>query len=389
MKGMKSDQRLKGQDLKESEERYRKIVSAVTDYIYTVHITNHKVVGIDHNSVCEAVTGYSADEFGADPDLWFNLIVEEDRDRFREHECRILTGEKVGPIEYRIRQKDGTMRWVINTPVFHHDTSGAFFTYDVVIRDISGLKLLEEEKEVLEARLLKARRFESIGTFVSGIVHDFNNILSALIGFTELALDDISDPATARRDLKEVLAAGDKARDLVHQILTFSHCTGEKHLPVSLKTIIKESIKMLRPIIPANIEIRQNLITSGLVMSDPTQISQVIMNLCTNAAHAMSGTCGVLEVGLKNVNEVDVSATGLNLPPGSYVKLSISDTGHGMTPEIIARIFDPYFTTKEEDGGTGLGLAVVHRIVKDHGGAVTCKSGPGKGTTFDIYLPEV
>jgi signal transduction histidine kinase len=158
---------------------------------------------------------------------------------------------------------------------------------------------------------------------------------------------------------------------------------------VSLKAVINESINMLRPIIPATIEIRQNLIASGLVMSEPTQISQVIMNLCTNAAHAMRGTCGVLDVGLKSVSLNDAGVTGPDLPGGPYVKLSISDTGHGMTPEIMARIFDPYYTTKEVDGGTGLGLSVVHRIVKDHGGAVICKSAPGKGTVFEIYLPEI
>jgi CheY-like chemotaxis protein len=231
---------------------------------------------------------------------------------------------------------------------------------------------------------------ESIGTLAGGIAHDFNNILSALIGYTELAMNDVLEPEKAKSELMEVLKAGDRAKDLVSQILTFSHQTEKKHSPLALQAVIKESLKMLRSIIPSTIELRQDLMDSGLVMSDPTQINQVMMNLCINAAHAMDKTGGILEVGLKRIHlNGNTDIRDLNLVPGPYLRISVSDTGHGMTPEVMARIFDPYFTTKEVGRGTGLGLAVVHGIVKGHGGTITCKSALDEGTTFYVYLPEI
>jgi signal transduction histidine kinase len=270
------------------------------------------------------------------------------------------------------------------------DHEGKLVGIHGVSRDITERKRAEEEKKGLEAQLAQAQKLESIGTLAGGIAHDFNNILSAIIGYTELAMDDVSDPKKARSNLKEVLKAGDRAKNLVHQILAFSRQTETKHSPLALQTIIKETIKMMRSVIPATIEIRQNFIDSGIVMSDATQIHQIMMNLCTNAVHAMDKTGGVLEVSLKRVSvNGDAEIHNLDLSPGSYLRLSVSDNGQGMTPEVMARIFDPYFTTKEVGRGTGLGLSVVHGIVKSHGGVITCKSTPGEGTIFDVYLPEI
>jgi PAS domain S-box-containing protein len=259
-----------------------------------------------------------------------------------------------------------------------------------VSRDITERKRAEEEKKRLEAQLAQAQKLESIGTLAGGIAHDFNNILAAIIGYAGLAINDISEPAKARGELNEVLKAGDRAKRLVSQILAFGRQTETRHSPLELQPVIKESIKMMRSIIPTTIEIRQKIIDSGLVMSDPTQINQIIMNLCTNAVHAMDKSGGVLEVGLKRVNiNGDEKTPDLGLPPGHYLKLSVSDTGQGMTPEVKARIFDPYFTTKEVGRGTGLGLSVVHGIVKSHGGVITCRSTYGQGSVLDIYLPEI
>ena len=270
------------------------------------------------------------------------------------------------------------------------DHDGKIVGIHGVSRDITERKRAEEEKERLEAQLAQAQKLESIGTLAGGIAHDFNNILSAIIGYTELAMDDVSDTKKTRSELKEVLKAGDRAKDLVRQILAFSRQTETKHSPLALHTIIKETIKMMRSVIPTTIEIRQNLIDSGIVMSDPTQIHQIMMNLFTNAVHAMDKTGGVLDVSLKRVSiNGDAETHDLDLSPGSYLRISVSDNGQGMTPEVMARVFDPYFTTKEVGRGTGLGLSVVHGIVKSHGGVITCKSTHGEGTIFDVYLPEL
>jgi nitrogen-specific signal transduction histidine kinase/ActR/RegA family two-component response regulator len=256
-------------------------------------------------------------------------------------------------------------------------------------RDITERKRAEYDRKRLELKLIEAQKMESIGTLAGGIAHDFNNILSAIIGFSELASDSASDPESVKRDLKEVLKASIRAKDLVSQILTFSRKAEVKYTPIVLRTAIRESFQMLRHVLPSTIEIKQNLPDSGLVLADSTQIHQVILNLCTNAAHAMGEEGGTLEVSLSRVNLFSGEAHDLEVPPGTYLKLSVSDTGLGMTEDILQRIFDPYFTTKEKGRGTGLGLSVVQGIVKSHGGAVTCKSSPGVGTDFNVYLPEI
>ena len=258
-----------------------------------------------------------------------------------------------------------------------------------VSRDITERKRAEEEKKKLENQLNQAQKMESIGTLAGGIAHDFNNILSAIIGYTELAVEDITDPERARNELKEVLKAGDRAKNLVGQILTFSRKTETAYSPIPIRTILKESLKMLRSVIPTTVEIRQDLADSGLVLSNPTQIHQIIMNLSTNAADAMDEAGGVLGVSLKRVGLDQNTADGLDVTPGTYLRLTVSDTGQGMPPEVMERIFEPYFTTKVLGRGTGLGLSVVHGIVKSHGGAIICRSVPKKGTTFEVYLPGI
>lgn len=258
-----------------------------------------------------------------------------------------------------------------------------------IVTDITERKKAEDEKLQLEAQLMQSQKVESIGTLAGGIAHDFNNILSAIIGYTQLAMDDVSKPDKARKELGEVLKASDRAKNLVSQILTFSRKADVNYTPISLPQIIMDSIKMMRSVLPTTIDIRHDLLDHGLVMADPTQIHQVMMNLSTNAAHAMDKTGGVIEIKLQRVDADSSMLSRLQLPRRSYLWLSVSDTGHGMTPEVMSRIFDPYYTTKEVGRGTGLGLAVVHGIVQSHGGSITCTSSPGQGTVFDIYLPEI
>jgi len=224
----------------------------------------------------------------------------------------------------------------------------------------------------------------------SGVAHDFNNILGAIIGYGELALFDNQEDLT-RQSIEQILKAGNRAKDLVRQILTFSRQSEQKKIPIRCDQIVKEALKLLRASLPSIIEIREDVAAAaGTIRADPTQIHQVLLNLCTNAHHAMSEKGGVLGITLASVElEDDKVSTFPEAEPGRYVKLTVSDTGHGMDPYTISQIFDPYFTTKEKGVGTGMGLAVVQGIARSHGGAITVSSELEKGTTFDVFFPVI
>jgi CheY-like chemotaxis protein len=242
----------------------------------------------------------------------------------------------------------------------------------------------------MEQQLRQAQKMEAIGTLAGGIAHDFNNILTAILGFSELSIEDSPPNSTASRNMQHVLRAAERARNLVKQILTFSRQSETEKKPVEINLIVKEAMKLIRSTIPSTIEIQKNIAhESSMVLADSTQIHQVVMNLCANASYAMKDNGGLLQVDLKNIR-LEINNLPLsNMIPGDYVQLSIIDTGHGILPEIRERIFEPYFTTKKPDEGTGLGLSVVHGIIKDHGGEIIVSSELGKGTKFDIYLPQL
>jgi len=244
----------------------------------------------------------------------------------------------------------------------------------------------EEEKQKLAAQLRQAQKMEAIGTLAGGIAHDFNNILSIIFGYNELAMLE-KDPQNRLRHLEELRKGAERAKELVAQILAFSRKAEQQKQPLQVSLIIKEALKMLRASLPTTIEIRQNIASDGLVLADPSQIHQIIMNLCTNAYHAMRKTGGTLAVSLQEVTIGEEDYGYANLALGKYLKLEVSDTGSGIDPKIQEKIFEPYFTTKQQGEGTGLGLAVVHGIVKSHHGHITVYSEPGKGTSFHVYLP--
>jgi signal transduction histidine kinase/ActR/RegA family two-component response regulator len=256
--------------------------------------------------------------------------------------------------------------------------------------DITDQKNAEEERSKLESQLQQAQKMEAMGTLAGGIAHDFNNILSAIFGFSELIRDELPPDSALQGRIREVLKAGGRARDLVRQILTFSRQAEQERKPLQVHLLVKEDLKLLRASIPTTIEIRQDVRDCGLVLADPTQIHQVLMNLCTNAYHAMREERGVLAVALVpvEIDGDDRKVASLSILPGKYVMLEVSDTGHGMDRVTVDRIFDPYFTTKRKGEGTGMGLAVVHGIVKSHNGHISVYSEPEIGTTFKVYLPQ-
>jgi len=247
------------------------------------------------------------------------------------------------------------------------------------------------ERKRLEAQLQQAQKMEAIGTLAGGIAHDFNNILSPIMIHSEMAMADLPHDHHIQHNLKQIFKAGERARDLVKQILTFSRQREQERTPLKIGLIVKEIIKLVRASLPSTIEIHQNIeAESETVLADPTQIHQIFLNLCANAAHAMRDKGGVLEVIIAD-EHMDSEAVGQfpDLNPGSYLRLTVSDTGHGMDDEVINRIFEPYFTTKEPGEGTGMGLAVVHGIVKSYGGDIIVKSEVGKGTSFHVLFPKI
>jgi len=256
---------------------------------------------------------------------------------------------------------------------------------------LSRIEEGEAERLSLLQHLQRSQRLEAIGTLASGIAHDFNNILAVMIGCTELALLKISREPQAAENLQMVLSAGKRAKDLIKQILAFSRQSEEERKPIQISRTVKEVLQFIRASLPATIDIRESINSDvGNIMGDPVQIHQILMNLCTNAHHAMNREGGVLEIELSSVNlKHGDTLPHPDLKPGPYTRVSVKDTGCGMDEATMGKIFDPYFTTKEKGVGTGLGLAVAHGIVQSHGGAITVQSTPGEGSVFSLYFPVI
>ncbi|MGD9006562.1 MAG: ATP-binding protein [Desulfobacteraceae bacterium] len=300
---------------------------------------------------------------------------------------RVMKGETISA-ERSLIAKDGSTIHTLLRSRPEMDASGAVIGTRATFLDITDRKLADKEKKVLENKLRHSQKMESIGTLAGGIAHDFNNILASIVGYTELALGDCKPGSLMEENLNEVYIASLRARDLVKQILAFARQTNEETRPVAVHNVAKEVLKLIRSTIPVTIEIEQQLQSDALVMGNPAQIHQIILNLCTNAAQAMEDEGGRLTVNLKAVHiKADSAARSPDIDPGDYLELTVSDTGTGIAPQIAESIFEPYFTTKETGKGTGMGLAVVHGIVKRYGGDITIQSDVNKGTRFMVYLP--
>lgn len=256
-------------------------------------------------------------------------------------------------------------------------------------KEIEVRKRSEKQRSELETQLFHLKKIETIGTLAGGIAHDFNNILTPIIGYTDMALEEIPEDSTLRFDLEQINIAAVRGKDLVQQILTFSRQVNVEKKPVKLDQIVVEVINLVKASLPHEIEVRKSIDSGiGIILADPVHMHQIIMNLCTNAIHAMKSRGGTLDIKVDSVL-VDQNTTKKinNLKVGIYVRIRLSDTGHGMDRRTKERIFEPFFTSKEVGSGTGLGLSVVHGIVSNYNGAITVDSTPGKGTLFTVYLP--
>jgi PAS domain S-box-containing protein len=362
--------------IKESEEKYRLVIEDANDAIFIVQDESVKF----SNPKAKEFTGYTVEELTSVS--FFNFIHPEDRAMVLErHHGRIKGKKQPESYSFRIINKAGEILWVqLNVALITWDNKPATLN---ILRDITPQKKME-------AQLQTAQKMEAIGTLAGGIAHDFNNILFGVIGYTEIALSEIEKDTTLYENLQEVLLAGERAKDLVKQILTFSRQTEQDRKPVQVKTIVKEVLKLLRASLPTTIEIRQEIKSDSLVLADPTQIHQILMNLCTNAEHAMRDKGGVLDIMLSDVElDRDFAAGHPDIEPGTFARLTVSDSGHGIPSHSLDRIFDPFFTTKNSSEGTGMGLSVVHGIVGSNGGTITVSSESGQGSTFDVYLPVI
>jgi PAS domain S-box-containing protein len=376
-----TEQKLAERALQEGEQRYRKLVESVTDYMYTVQVENGRAKETKHGPGCVAVTGYTSEEYDADPYMWYRMIHEEDRRSAAEQNEKILSGAAPQSLEHRIIHKDGSVRWVKNTPVPRCDDTGRLIAYDGMVTDIT-------ERKKLENQLHQAQKMEAVGQLAGGIAHDFNNILSAILGYGSLLQMKIEENDPLRSYVDQIIASSHRAAHLTHSILAFSRKQIINLMPVDLNEIIGRVEKLLVRIIGEDIELKTGM--NGdvlLITADTGQIEQVLINLCTNARDAMpQGGFLMIETRLMECDELFVKAHPY-AKPGTYAMVSVSDTGIGMDDGTKEKIFEPFFTTKEVGRGTGLGLSIVYGIIKQHGGYINVYSESGKGTTFKLYFP--
>ncbi len=366
---------------KRAEEERIRLVTAIEQVAEAIIISDSKSIVDYVNPAFTAMSGYE----GAEVIGRHSGIIKSDKhDRaFYRHMRETLAGGEVWSGRLTNKRKDGSLYETETTISPVRNMSGAVIYYVSIHRDITRQVKLESE-------LRQAQKMESLGALAGGIAHDFNNILGVIMGFTELAKFELGNGSPVLRKLDEVLKASDRAKELVKQILAFSRRTDQQKIPLQLGLIVKEALRILRPGLPSTIEIKTEVLSKAAVLADPTQMHQVLMNLCTNAAHAMQEQGGVLEVRLTDVLLEGASTPySEGLKQGLYVELTVKDTGCGIDPDVLNSIFDPFFTTKKQGEGTGLGLSVVHGIVKSYEGQINVESEPGTGARFTVLIPAL
>lgn len=372
--------------LRASEERFRVLADVSPVGIYSTDPTGRCT--FVNRRWCE-IAGLSLEQ--ALGDAWQVALHPDDSEKVIRRRTIAEKNDGAPPAEFRFVRPDGTVTWLVGQFRAQHDTGGTIVGYVGTITDISTLKHAEAEREKMELQVRQAQKMESLGTLAGGIAHDFNNILTGILGFTDLARLSLAPGHAAHECLDHVLRSGQRARELVRQILTFSRSSHSERTRHQLHHEVAEALQLLRSTLPAMVEVEKNIDQrTPPVLADATQVHQIVMNLCTNAWQALPPRGGRLTVTLESVTVTVAQASSHpDLAPGPYVRLTVADTGSGMSATTLEHIFEPFFTTKAVGKGTGLGLAVVHGIMKSHQGAITVHSSLGVGTTFQLYFPAL
>ncbi|MGA1795441.1 MAG: PAS domain S-box protein [bacterium] len=380
-----TDRMLAQEEIFKAKEYLEKVFNSVTDAII---VTTLKRRIVTCNNAAERVFGFHTEEIVGRSirTLFPNKAVFKDLIRST---ARMIREQGYFEKEVTLMRKDGNLfpASLISSLLIGADGKPTGIV--AVGRDITERKFAEEAKAKLEAELCQARKLEAIGTLAGGIAHDFNNILLVILGYIELTMDALGMGSPALSNMEEAMRACTRGKELVRQILTFSRKVKQERKPVQIYPIVAEALTFMRASLPKTLEIVHHINKScGAVMADPTQIHQIVINLCSNAFHAMKGHRGTLTVTL---DEIDITPEPMRTCPdlkeGRYVRLTVNDTGSGIEAENLERIFDPFFTTKSPGEGTGMGLSTVLGIVKAHDGVITVSSQLGKGTTFTVYFP--
>lgn len=381
-----SERKAAQEALQQSQQRYQTLVHSLDGIVWELDAATFQFTFVSPQA--EQLLGYPMEQWLSEPDFWSNHIHPEDREWARRF-CRTRVEEQRNHhFDYRMLAADGRVIWLhdqVNVIV----KNGQVTTLCGVMTDISERKRAEAERRRWEAQLLQAQKMEALGILAGGVAHGFNNILTAMLGYSELIEDDLPENSTAHRNLQEILQAGQRAKDLIQQLLAFSRPSQGGKRRVRLQSIVEETLSFLHASLPKTVTLQQDLACpTETIFADPAQIQQVVLNLCVNGAQAMGKRPGSLTVELRRIegeNARGHMTSGMS--PGPRLRLSVRDTGIGIEPEILPRIFDPFFTTKPVGKGTGLGLAIVHAVVTDHGGTVTVDSQLGYGATFHVSFP--
>jgi PAS domain S-box-containing protein len=382
------------EQLHTSENQYRILAENVKDVIWILDLKTMKLIYVTPS--VEGMMGYTPRE--AEGFTFREILPPKSADRAwrvvkEGMEKSLSRSGKIGDaftLEVECYNKAKEIFWIETTVTFTRDASGNPVEMVGVSRDVTKRIQAEKEKSALEFQLHQSGKLEAIGTLAGGIAHDMNNIVAAIMGYAEISLHDAQEGSRMHHRLDRIIKACHRARDLVGQILTFSRQDSQEIRSVKIHLIVKEVLKLIRASLPSTITIQQDIPRQELmVTADPTQVHQILMNLCTNAGYAMMDKGGCLGVMVEKITlDKDTAKNYLDLQPGDYVRLIVRDTGLGMEKEVMNRIFDPFFTTKPVGSGTGMGLAMVHGIVKKLGGGIFVESDPGMGTAFEVFFPK-
>lgn len=374
------------EQLREAEARYRGMFENAVEGIYQ-STPDGRYLTV--NTALARMYGYERAEevLNNVSDIQSQIYVDPAmRERFKE---TIESAGVVHSLEYQVRRRDGSVIWISESARVVRDASGNIHHYEGFIDDITARKNAEAERARLEKEMLHAQKMDAIGTLAGGMAHDFNNILCAILGYTDLALNDPQVKGMTRDNLQNALKSAMRAKELIKRILSFSRPMELEARPLKLGAVVREGTKLLNATLPSSIDISVTIRTDDdIVLADATEMHQIVMNLGTNAGHALKPKGGRLTYEVDCVDLDAGQASALGIPSAAYVHLSVRDTGHGMTREVVERIFEPFFTTKAPGRGTGLGLTLVQRIVTRTKGHIKVESQPGEGTTFHIYLPK-